>query len=124
MKSVDIFQLSKSLPHFPSSTPVHRFLRRRQESLASAFPSADADNITCSSPAGLRARAVPAVAAQLRFSCLTQLYEHDYIFLCLIGFGIFFAGTVAAWLAGICAVIYEVHTSKAEEEEEEEDTVT
>ncbi|XP_065505225.1 leucine-rich repeat-containing protein 52 [Caloenas nicobarica] len=86
------------------------------------FP--DADNITCYTPAGLRALKIPAVEAQLDFSCLTQLYKQDYIFLCLIGFCIFFAGTVAAWLAGICAVIYEVHTSKGEEEEEEEDTVT
>nr|XP_021152586.1 leucine-rich repeat-containing protein 52 [Columba livia] len=94
------------------------------------FP--DADNITCYTPAGLRALKIPAVEAQLDFSCLTQLYKQDYIFLCLIGFCIFFAGTVAAWLAGICAVIYEVHTLKGEEEkeeeeeeeEEEEDTVT
>ncbi|XP_021152586.2 leucine-rich repeat-containing protein 52 [Columba livia] len=91
------------------------------------FP--DADNITCYTPAGLRALKIPAVEAQLDFSCLTQLYKQDYIFLCLIGFCIFFAGTVAAWLAGICAVIYEVHTlkgeeEKEEEEEEEEDTVT
>ncbi|NXE75566.1 LRC52 protein, partial [Cochlearius cochlearius] len=87
------------------------------------FP--DADNTTCYTPEGLRALKMPAVEAQLRFSCLIQLYKQDYIFLCLIGFCIFFAGTVAAWLAGICAVIYKVHTSKGEdgEEEEEEDTV-
>ncbi|XP_065698526.2 leucine-rich repeat-containing protein 52 [Patagioenas fasciata] len=93
------------------------------------FP--DGDNITCYTPAGLRALKIPAVEAQLDFSCLTKLYKQDYIFLCLIGFCIFFAGTVAAWLAGVCAVIYEVHTVKGEEEkeeeneeEEEEDTVT
>ncbi|KAM9283155.1 leucine-rich repeat-containing protein 52 [Morus bassanus] len=87
------------------------------------FP--DADNITCYTPEGLRALKMPAVEAQLHFNCLAQLYKQDYIFLCLIGFCIFFAGTVAAWLAGICAVIYEVHTSKGEEgEEEEEDTIT
>ncbi|KAK4819440.1 hypothetical protein QYF61_004590 [Mycteria americana] len=86
------------------------------------FP--DADNITCYTPEGLRALKMPAVEAQLHFNCLTQLDKQDYIFLCLIGFCIFFAGTMAAWLAGICAVIYEVHTSKGEEEEEEEDTVT
>ncbi|NXF30334.1 LRC52 protein, partial [Nyctibius bracteatus] len=86
------------------------------------FP--DADNITCYMPEGLRALKMPAVEAQLHFNCLTQLYKQDYIFLCLIGFCIFFAGTMAAWLAGICAVIYEVHSSKGGEEEEEEDTVT
>ncbi|XP_009869019.1 PREDICTED: leucine-rich repeat-containing protein 52 [Apaloderma vittatum] len=81
------------------------------------FP--DADNITCYTPEGLRALKMPVVEAQLHFNCLTQLYKQDYIFLCLIGFCIFFAGTGAAWLAGICAVIYEVHTSKGEEEEDE-----
>ncbi|NWU64791.1 LRC52 protein, partial [Pterocles burchelli] len=86
------------------------------------FP--DADNITCYTPASLRALTVPAVEAQLHFSCLTQLYKQDYIFLCLIGFCIFCAGTMAAWLAGVCAVIYEVHTSKGEEEEEEEEEDT
>jgi len=63
-----------------------------------------------------------AAEAQLRFDCLTQLHKQDYIFLCLIGFCIFFAGVVAAWLAGICAVIYKVHTSKGEEEAEYKDT--
>ncbi|NWH76696.1 LRC52 protein, partial [Piaya cayana] len=84
------------------------------------FP--DADNITCYTPEGLRASQIPAVEAELRFSCLTQLHQQDYIFLGLVGFCIFFAGTVAAWLSGICAVIYEVHTSKGEDEEEEEGT--
>ncbi|NXN14302.1 LRC52 protein, partial [Indicator maculatus] len=83
------------------------------------FP--DADNITCYTPEGLHAQKMPAVEAQLHFSCLTQLYKQDYIFLCLIGFCIFFAGTMTAWLAGICVVIYEFHTSKGEEEEKEED---
>uniref|UniRef100_A0A8B9SAV2 Leucine rich repeat containing 52 n=1 Tax=Apteryx owenii TaxID=8824 RepID=A0A8B9SAV2_APTOW len=89
------------------------------------FP--DAENITCYMPEGLRGLKMPAVQAQLQFNCLTQLHKQDYIFLCLIGFCIFSAGTVAAWLAGICAVIYEVHTAKGEddeEEEEEEDTIT
>ncbi|NXP70517.1 LRC52 protein, partial [Ramphastos sulfuratus] len=84
------------------------------------FP--DADNITCYTPEGLHAQKMPVVETQLHFICLTQLYKQDYIFLCLIGFCIFFAGTMAAWLAGICVVIYEFHTSKGKEEEEEEDT--
>ncbi|NXN94450.1 LRC52 protein, partial [Rhinopomastus cyanomelas] len=83
------------------------------------FP--DADNITCYTPTGLRALKMPVAETQLHFQCLTRLYNHDYIFLCLIGFGIFFGGTVAAWLAGTCAVIYELHTSKKEEEEDEEE---
>ncbi|XP_035393326.1 leucine-rich repeat-containing protein 52 [Cygnus atratus] len=83
------------------------------------FP--DADNITCYTPEAFRALKLPAAEVQLHFSCLTQLHKQDYIFLCFVGFCIFFAGTVAAWLAGVCAVIYQVHTSKGEEDEEEED---
>ncbi|NWU78375.1 LRC52 protein, partial [Onychorhynchus coronatus] len=82
------------------------------------FPGAD--NITCYTPEGLRALRMPAVEAQLRVSCLTRLYKRDYVFLCLIGFCIFLAGTITAWLAGICTVIYKVHASKGEEEEEED----
>ncbi|KFV55262.1 Leucine-rich repeat-containing protein 52, partial [Gavia stellata] len=77
------------------------------------FP--DADNISCYTPEGLRALKMPAVEAQLHFNCLTQLYKQDYIFLCLMGFCMFFAGTVAAFLASACAVIYKVHTSNGEE---------
>ncbi|KGL99551.1 Leucine-rich repeat-containing protein 52, partial [Charadrius vociferus] len=83
------------------------------------FP--DADRITCYTPEGLRALKMPAAEAQLHFNCLTRLYKQDYVFLCLIGFCIFFAGTMAAWLAGVCAVIYEFHTSKGGAEEEEEE---
>ncbi|XP_068545784.1 leucine-rich repeat-containing protein 52 [Anas acuta] len=86
------------------------------------FP--DADNITCYTPKAFRAWKLPAAKVQLRSSCLTQLHKQDYIFLCFVGFCIFFAGTVVAWLAGVCAVIYQVHTSKGEEDEEEEDAVT
>lgn len=96
----------------------------RLESPASARLSADADNITCYTPAGLHALRMPAAEAQLHFSCLTQLYKQDYVFLCLVGFCIFLAGTMAAWLAGVCAVIYEAHASKGEEEEEEEEEDT
>ncbi|KAM9378956.1 leucine-rich repeat-containing protein 52 [Phaethornis superciliosus] len=83
------------------------------------FP--DGDNITCYTPGGLRALTVPAVQTQLHLSCLTRLYKQDFIFLCLLGFCMFSAGTVAAWLAGISAVICRAHTSKGEEEEEEEE---
>ncbi|XP_064520347.1 leucine-rich repeat-containing protein 52 [Pseudopipra pipra] len=86
------------------------------------FP--DADNITCYTPEGLRALRMQAVEAQLHFTCLTQLHKTDYVFLCLVGFCIFLAGTITAWLAGICAVIYKIHASKGEEEEEEEEEET
>ncbi|XP_062457426.1 leucine-rich repeat-containing protein 52-like [Rhea pennata] len=84
------------------------------------FPGAE--NITCYMPEGLRVLKMPAVEAQLQLDCLIQLHKQDYIFLCLVGFCIFSAGTVAAWLAGICAVIDELHTAKGEEDEEEDTT--
>ncbi|NWS38785.1 LRC52 protein, partial [Probosciger aterrimus] len=90
------------------------------KSLASAFPKKKKNNVTCYTPESLRALKMKKKKTQLHFNCLTQLYTQDYIFLCLAGFCIFFAGTVAAWLAGVCAVIYEVHISKGEEGEEED----
>ncbi|NXU78961.1 LRC52 protein, partial [Oreotrochilus melanogaster] len=72
------------------------------------FP--DGENITCHTPA------VPAVQTQLHSSCLTQLDNQDFIFLCLLGSCMFCAGS----LAGTSAVICKAHTSKGEEEEEEE----
>jgi len=122
VKSGEISQeFSKLLHHFSSRTPAHRCLRHRQKSLALLFSSADADNITCYTPEALRALKMPAAEVQLDSSCQTHLHKQDYIFLCFIGFCIFFAGTVVAWLAGICAVIYQIHSSKQEEEEEEEE---
>ncbi|XP_021260076.1 leucine-rich repeat-containing protein 52 [Numida meleagris] len=88
------------------------------------FP--DADNITCYTPEALRALKIPAAEVQLHTSCQTHLHKEDYILMCLISSCIFFVGIVAAWLAGICAVIYHIYSSKEEEEkeEEEEDAVT
>ncbi|XP_006017813.1 leucine-rich repeat-containing protein 52 [Alligator mississippiensis] len=89
------------------------------------FP--DAENISCYSPSELRGWPVPDVETQLHYICLTHLYQWDYIFLGLVGFCIFSAGTLAAWLAGICAVLYEFHTATGEDdadEEEEEEAST
>ncbi|NXC42929.1 LRC52 protein, partial [Penelope pileata] len=77
------------------------------------FP--DAENITCHAPGALHALKMPAAAVQLHSSCQTQLQKQDYIFLSFVGFCMFFAGTMVAWLAGVCAVIYQIHSSKGEE---------
>uniref|UniRef100_A0A8C8R8P9 Leucine rich repeat containing 52 n=1 Tax=Pelusios castaneus TaxID=367368 RepID=A0A8C8R8P9_9SAUR len=81
------------------------------------FP--DPENISCYSPAALHGWSIPEVESKLHYACLLHLHETDYAFLGLIGFCIFSAGTVAAWLAGVCAVLYEFHTSKGEGDEEE-----
>lgn len=53
--------------------------------------------------------------------CITHLDRQDYIFLLLIGFCIFSAGTVAAWLTGMCAVVYQSARRKASEAEDEDE---
>ncbi|XP_074859325.1 leucine-rich repeat-containing protein 52 [Carettochelys insculpta] len=83
------------------------------------FP--DAKNISCYSPATLHGWSLPEVESTLHYTCLLHLQERDYAFLGLIGFCIFSAGTVAAWLAGMCAVLYEFHTTKGEDEEDEDE---
>uniref|UniRef100_A0A7M4FTY7 Leucine rich repeat containing 52 n=1 Tax=Crocodylus porosus TaxID=8502 RepID=A0A7M4FTY7_CROPO len=83
------------------------------------FP--DAENISCYSPSELRGWPVPDVETQLHYICLTHLYQWDYIFLGLVGFCIFSAGTLAAWLAGICAVLYEFHTATGEDDADEDE---
>ncbi|XP_067388653.1 leucine-rich repeat-containing protein 52 [Emydura macquarii macquarii] len=83
------------------------------------FP--DPENISCYSPEALHGWSIPAVESKLHYTCLLHLHETDYAFLGLIGFCIFSAGTVAAWLAGVCAVVYEFHTTKGEGEEEEDE---
>ncbi|CAM5160942.1 unnamed protein product [Natator depressus] len=89
------------------------------------FP--DPENITCYSPAALHGWSMPEVESKLHYTCLLHLYDTDYAFLGLIGFCIFSAGTVAAWLAGMCVVLYEFHTTKGgnddDEDEDEEATI-
>ena len=51
--------------------------------------------------------------------CITNLDLQDYIFLLLISFCIFCAGTVAAWLTGVCAVLYQNACRKSSEDEVE-----
>ncbi|NXL92250.1 LRC52 protein, partial [Alectura lathami] len=86
------------------------------------FP--DTGNITCYTPEALRALKMPAAEVQLHSNCSsyqTQLHKHDYIFLCFVAFCMFFAGIMAACLAGVCAVIYQIYSSKREEDEEDEE---
>lgn len=83
--------------------------------------SADAENATCQEPAELAGWPVAQVGNPLRYMCLTHLDSRDYLFLLLIGFSIFLAGTVAAWLTGVCAVLYQSmqrHNEEADDEDE------
>ncbi|KAF0882352.1 leucine-rich repeat-containing protein 52 [Crocuta crocuta] len=81
----------------------------------------DAQNATCAEPAELTGWPVAQVGNPLRYMCITHLDRRDYLFLLLIGFGIFSAGTVAAWLTGMCAVLYQSARRKSSDEEAEDE---
>ncbi|XP_006876572.1 PREDICTED: leucine-rich repeat-containing protein 52 [Chrysochloris asiatica] len=78
-------------------------------------------NATCVEPTELSGWPITRVGNPLRYMCITHLDRQDYIFLLLIGFCIFAAGTVAAWLTGVCAVLYEDARRKSDEDETEDE---
>lgn len=81
----------------------------------------------CSSPPDMQGRRLGEVGLQLRTLCHHTLGSWDYLFFVAIGFVIFAAGTVSAWLMGVVMVLYERYIKKkeeqldADEEEEEEE---
>ncbi|KAM4860972.1 leucine-rich repeat-containing protein 52 [Thomomys bottae] len=81
----------------------------------------DGQNATCLEPSELTGWPITQVGNPLRYMCITHLDRQDYIFLLLIGFCIFAAGTVAAWLTGVCAVLYQHASRKASEDEAEDE---
>ncbi|XP_075396574.1 leucine-rich repeat-containing protein 52 [Tenrec ecaudatus] len=81
----------------------------------------DEQNATCLEPADLAGWPITRVGNPLRYMCITHLNNQDYIFVLLIGFCIFAAGTVAAWLTGMCAVLYENARRKSDEDEADEE---
>uniref|UniRef100_A0A8C0Y1H5 LRRNT domain-containing protein n=1 Tax=Castor canadensis TaxID=51338 RepID=A0A8C0Y1H5_CASCN len=81
----------------------------------------DDQNATCVEPTELTGWPISQVGNPLRYMCITHLDHRDYIFLLLIGFGIFAAGTVAAWLTGVCAVLYQNTTRRLNEDEAEDE---
>ncbi|XP_042320303.1 leucine-rich repeat-containing protein 52-like [Sceloporus undulatus] len=79
----------------------------------------DSDNITCYSPAFLHGlRMLEEAQEELYYKCYIHFDDQDYLFFGLVGFCIFSAGTVLAWLLGVCAVIYEFLTATGENDEE------
>ncbi|KAL1769669.1 leucine-rich repeat-containing protein 52 [Sigmodon hispidus] len=82
----------------------------------------DGQNATCKEPTELSGWPITQVGNPLQYMCITHLGHHDYIFLLLIGFCIFAAGTVAAWLTGVCAVLYQNAHRKSSGDETEDDS--
>lgn len=78
----------------------------------------------CGSPLDMQGRRLGEVGIQLRTLCHHTLGSWDYLFFVAIGFVIFAAGTVSAWLMGVVMVLYERYIKKKDEQldvdEEEE----
>ncbi|XP_044530799.1 leucine-rich repeat-containing protein 52 [Gracilinanus agilis] len=71
-------------------------------------------NATCKGPPELEGWPLTLVGNPLRYMCLIHLHRGDYTFLFMVGFLIFAAGIIAAWITGMCAVLCEVIHRKAE----------
>uniref|UniRef100_A0A8C5RI79 LRRNT domain-containing protein n=1 Tax=Laticauda laticaudata TaxID=8630 RepID=A0A8C5RI79_LATLA len=89
----------------------------------SCVSSADPVNITCQSPVFMHGlKMLEEEQEEFYYKCYIYFSNQDYLFLGLVGFGIFSAGTVLAWLMGVCAVIYEFLTARGKDDKEEEET--
>ncbi|MED6295241.1 hypothetical protein CHARACLAT_029629 [Characodon lateralis] len=63
----------------------------------------------------MQGRRLSEVGIQLRTLCHQTLDSWDYLFFVVIGFVIFAAGTVSAWLMGIVMVLYERYIKKKDD---------
>lgn len=85
----------------------------------------DEGQTVCGSPPDMQGRRLGEVGIQLRTLCHQTLGSWDYLFFVVIGFVIFAAGTVSAWLMGIVMVLYERYIKKKDEQldvDDEEET--
>lgn len=71
----------------------------------------------------MQGRRLGEVGIQLRTLCHQTLGSWDYLFFVVIGFVIFAAGTVSAWVMGVIMVLYERYIKKKDEQlDDEEET--
>uniref|UniRef100_A0A3Q3J6M9 LRRNT domain-containing protein n=1 Tax=Monopterus albus TaxID=43700 RepID=A0A3Q3J6M9_MONAL len=75
----------------------------------------------CGSPADMQGRRLSEVGIQLRTLCHQTLGSWDYLFFVVIGFVIFAAGTVSAWVMGVIMVLYERYIKKKGEQQDVDD---
>ncbi|XP_061588941.1 leucine-rich repeat-containing protein 52-like [Cololabis saira] len=76
----------------------------------------DEGQTVCGSPADMQGLRLGEMGIQLRTLCHQTLGSWDYIFFVVIGFVIFAAGTVSAWMMGIVMVLYERYVKKKDEQ--------
>lgn len=80
------------------------------------FKFQDEGQTVCSSPVDLQGSRLGEVGVQLRTLCHQTLGSWDYLFFVLIGFAIFAAGTVSAWIMGVIMVLYERYIKKKDQQ--------
>lgn len=81
----------------------------------------DEGQTVCGSPADMQSRRLGEVGLQLRTLCHQSLGSWDYLFFIVIGFVIFAAGTVSAWVMGVIMVLYERYIKKKDEQLDPDD---
>ncbi|XP_077464014.1 leucine-rich repeat-containing protein 52 [Stigmatopora argus] len=86
-----------------------------------SFKFQDEGQTVCHSPAELAGQHLGEVGMQLRADCHQGLGYWDYLFFVAIGFIIFSAGTVSAWVMGVLMVLYERYSKRKSEELDSED---
>ncbi|KAM4552363.1 leucine-rich repeat-containing protein 52-like [Odontesthes bonariensis] len=86
-----------------------------------SFKFQDEGQTVCGSPADMQGRRLGEVGIELRTLCHQTLGSLDYLFFVAIGFVIFAAGTVSAWLMGVIMVLYERYIKKKDEQLDVED---
>ncbi|XP_056149243.1 leucine-rich repeat-containing protein 52-like [Lampris incognitus] len=85
------------------------------------FKFQDEGQTVCGMPADLQGRRLGEVGLQLRTLCHQTLGSWDYLFFIVIGFVIFAAGTVSAWVMGVIMVLYERYIKKKDEQVDPDD---
>uniref|UniRef100_A0A3P8XTQ1 Uncharacterized protein n=1 Tax=Esox lucius TaxID=8010 RepID=A0A3P8XTQ1_ESOLU len=75
----------------------------------------------CQGPMELSGQRLAEVGLQLRADCHQGLGYWDYLFFIAIGFVIFSAGTVSAWVMGVLMVLYERYTKRKDEDMDSDD---
>ncbi|XP_037105947.1 leucine-rich repeat-containing protein 52-like [Syngnathus acus] len=86
-----------------------------------SFKFQDEGQTVCHGPAELAGRGLAEVGMQLRADCHQGLGYWDYLFFVAIGFVIFSAGTVSAWVMGVLMVLYERYNKRKSEELDSDD---
>ncbi|XP_015248460.1 PREDICTED: leucine-rich repeat-containing protein 52-like [Cyprinodon variegatus] len=81
----------------------------------------DEGQTICHNPPELVGQRLAEVGMQLRTDCHQGLGYWDYLFFIAIGFVIFSAGTVSAWVMGVLMVLYERYSKRKSEELDSED---